>query len=165
MYNALFNKFNIRQVIANKIQNYANTIEDRDVLANIIADAISLMLNDFVTSVGNAYMKENDCSQVRAIADDLHVQIDINEDKQLKHLNLRDTMEAFEQSVETLRFQVFDERCTNMLRRLPLWDNFKRWENRLVIALMYTSDVVEIDEEANEQMKTIFEECRMILNN
>lgn len=52
-----------------------------------------------------------------------------------------------------------------MLRRLPLWDNFKRWENRLVIALMYTSDVVEIDEEANEQMKTIFEECRMILNN
>lgn len=165
MYNALFNKFNIRQVIANKIQNYANTIEDRDVLANIIADAISLMLNDFVTSVGNAYMKENDCSQVRAIADDLHVQIDINEDKQLKRLNLRDTMEAFEQSVETLRFQVFDERCTNMLRRLPLWDNFKRWENRLVIALMYTSDVVEIDEEANEQMKTIFEECRMILNN
>ena len=95
----------------------------------------------------------------------MHVQIDINEDKQLKRLNLRDTMEAFEQSVETLRFQVFDERCTNMLRRLPLWDNFKRWENRLVIALMYTSDVVEIDEEANEQMKTIFEECRMILNN
>ena len=52
-----------------------------------------------------------------------------------------------------------------MLRRLPLWDNFKRWENLLVIGLMFTSDVTEIDEQANEQMKKIIEECRMVLNN
>lgn len=165
MYNVLFKKFNIRQIIANKIQDYANTIEDRDVLSNIIADSISLMLNDFVTSVGRKFMTDEDILHVKTIAEDMHVQVDIQEDSQIEQPNLRDTMEAFEQSVETLRFQVFDEHCRNMLRRLPLWDNFKRWENLLVIGLMFTSDVTEIDEQANEQMRNIIEECRMVLNN
>ena len=165
MYNVLFKKFNIRQMIANKIQDYANTIEDRDVLSNIIADSVSLMLNDFVTSVGRKFMTDEDILHVKTIAEDMHVQVDIQEDSQVEQPNLRDTMEAFEQSVETLRFQVFDEHCRNMLRRLPLWDNFKRWENLLVIGLMFTSDVTEIDEQANEQMRNIIEECRMVLNN
>lgn len=110
-------------------------------------------------------MTDEDILHVKTIAKDMHVQVDIQEDSQVEQPNLRDTMEAFEQSVETLRFQVFDEHCRNMLRRLPLWDNFKRWENLLVIGLMFTSDVTEIDEQANEQMRNIIEECRMVLNN
>ena len=120
---------------------------------------------DEVTSVGRKFMTDEDILHVKTIAEDMHVQVDIQEDSQVEQPNLRDTMEAFEQSVETLRFQVFDEHCRNMLRRLPLWDNFKRWENLLVIGLMFTSDVTEIDEQANEQMRNIIEECRMVLNN
>jgi hypothetical protein len=164
MYGVLYKRFCLQQVIANKIQEYANTIEDRDVLSNIIADSISLLLNDFVTSVGTKLMTSEDKQKSLNNAEELHIQVDIQDDQRQEVPNLKETMEAFEKSVETLRFQAFDQNSQNLLRQLPLWDNFKRWENLLIMALMLTSDVIEIDEAANKEMEIIIDECKSVLN-
>ena len=164
MYGVLYKRFCLQQVIANKIQEYANTIEDRDVLSNIIADSISLLLNDFVTSVGTKLMTSEDKQKSLNNAEELHIQVDIQDDQRQEVPNLKETMEAFEKSVETLRFQAFDQNSQNLLRKLPLWDNFKRWENLLIMGLMLTSDVIEIDEAANKEMEIIIDECKSVLN-
>lgn len=162
LYVTLFRKFNIRQIIATKIQEYANNIEDKDVLSNIIADSVSLLLNDFVTSVGHRLMTDEDKTKITSDAYELCIPVEKIDDSTKAQASLKDTMEAFEKSVETLRFQSFDENSRRMLRRLPLWDNFKRWENMLVMALVFTGEISDINEEANREIGSIIEICKKI---
>ena len=117
-----------------------------------------------MTSVGTKLMTSEDKQKSLNNAEELHIQVDIQDDQRQEVPDLKETMEAFEKSVETLRFQAFDQNSQNLLRKLPLWDNFKRWENLLIMGLMLTSDVIEIDEAANKEMEIIIDECKSVLN-
>lgn len=48
------------------------------------------------------------------------------------------------------------------LMKLPLWDNFQRWENLVTIGLLYASDISHVDPIANAKIKTIIDACEIL---
>ena len=48
------------------------------------------------------------------------------------------------------------------LMKLPLWDNFQRWENLVTIGLLYASDISHVDPIANAKIKTIIDACETL---
>ena len=53
----------------------------------------------------------------------------------------------------------------NILRRLPLYDNFIRWENFLIIGMLLSSDVSTVDPVANGAIKVIIDKCNDLYQN
>ena len=51
------------------------------------------------------------------------------------------------------------------LKKLPLWDNFWRWENLVTIGLLYASDISHIDPAANAKVKMLLEKCETLYMN
>ena len=49
--------------------------------------------------------------------------------------------------------------------KLPLWDNFQRWENLVTIGLLYASDISSVDPIANAKIKEIIDGCNSLYNN
>jgi hypothetical protein len=45
------------------------------------------------------------------------------------------------------------------LMKLPLWDNFQRWENLVTIGLLYASDISHVDPVANAKVKELIDSC------
>jgi hypothetical protein len=43
--------------------------------------------------------------------------------------------------------------------KLPLWDNFQRWENLVTIGLLYASDISHVDPVANAKVKELIDSC------
>ena len=44
------------------------------------------------------------------------------------------------------------------LMKLPLWDNFQRWENLVTIGLLYASDISHVDPIANAKVKKLIDD-------
>ena len=58
-----------------------------------------------------------------------------------------------------------DEIDRSTLMKLPLWDNFQRWENLVTIGLLYASDISSVDPIANAKIKEIIDGCNSLYNN
>ena len=61
-----------------------------------------------------------------------------------------------------IRYSNIDEIDKVSLMKLPLWDNFQRWENLVTIGLIYASDISQVDPVANGKVKELIESCESL---
>ena len=50
----------------------------------------------------------------------------------------------------------------SVLRQLPFWNNYQRWENFVIIGLIYSSDISHCDPICNERVKALIDQSEML---
>ena len=158
MITSLLKKLGVRNVIAKKIDLYCKVFGVNE-QPNAIADYASLTLNNFVSSVGRNYISDHDIASIRAKAEKCHVNVDLSPSAwkyERKPQSLLTTLSAFDDAADIEKVSM------TTLMRLPLWDNFQRWENLVTIGLLYASDISHVDPIANAKVKNLMEECETL---
>ncbi|MCR4800974.1 MAG: putative virulence factor, partial [Bacteroidales bacterium] len=157
----LFKRFDITRKISEKISDYVKRYGTKAAL-NAIADAVSFELNNFVTSVGREYMSDSDIQTIKEKARVCDVSI---------RTDLVSSKSSVEQPQDIINALTVMERSKNlneidgeMLRKLPFWDNFYKWENFVTMGLLFTSDVVNFDPVANAAIGDIIGKTRALYN-
>ena len=118
-----------------------------------------MTLNNFVSSVGRKYINDEDVDNIRAKADKCHIKVDLSSSAWnvvRKPQPLLQTLSAFDAASD------IDTVDKSTLMKLPLWDNFQRWENLVTIGLLYASDISHVDPIANAKIKTIIDACETL---
>lgn len=158
MLTALLKKLGVKKVISERIDRYCKVFSLNE-QPNAIADYASLTLNNFVSSVGRSYMDDNDVEAIRTKAEKCHVVVDLSPSAWnvvRKPQSLVTTLSAFDDAAN------IDNVSMETLMKLPLWDNFQRWENLVTIGLLYASDISHVDPVANAKVRTLLEECETL---
>lgn len=158
MLTALLKKLGVKKVISERIDRYCKVFNINE-QPNAIADYASLTLNNFVSSAGRSYMGDNDVEAIRTKAEKCHVVVDLSPstwDVVRKPQSLLATLSAFDDAAN------IDDVSMETLMKLPLWDNFQRWENLVTIGLLYASDISHVDPVANAKVKELLEECETL---
>lgn len=158
MLTALLKKLGVRQTIAQRIDKYC-TVFSLNEQCNAIADYASLTLNNFVSSVGRDYIPDGDMDSIRLKAEKCHVNVDLSPSAwsvSRKPQPLRETLNAFDKAAD------IDKVDMQTLMKLPLWNNFQRWQNLVSIGLLYASDISHTDPVANARVKELRDECETL---
>jgi hypothetical protein len=72
---------------------------------------------------------------------------------------LLQTLQAFDESANIVNQ---DNINMDVLRKLPLWDNFQRWQNLVTVGLIYASDISHCNPVANAKIKAIMDNCQSL---
>ena len=158
---SLLKKLGVRKIISEKIDRYCNVFSLNE-QPNAIADFASLTLNNFVSSVGRNYINDSEIADINAKAQKCHLSIDTAPDTWdvvRKPRPLIQTLKAFDESANIVNQDVIN---MDVLRKLPLWDNFQRWQNLITIGLIYASDISRCDPVANAKIKSIMDKCQIL---
>ena len=158
MLTSLLKKLGVKKIISEKIDRYCKVFSINE-QPNAIADYASLTLNNFVSSAGRNYMGDKDIEAIRAKADKCHVTIDLSPtawNVVSRPQSLLTTLEAFDKASNINNVSM------ETLMKLPLWNNFKRWENLVTIGLLYASDISHVDPVANAKVKVLLEKCESL---
>ena len=158
MLTSLLKKLGVKNVISERIDRYCKVFSINE-QPNAIADYASLTLNNFVSSAGRNYMSDNDVEAIRAKAEKCHVAVDLSPSTWnvvRKPQSLLTTLLAFDDAAN------IDNVSMDTLMKLPLWDNFQRWENLVTVGLLYASDISHVDPVANAKVKVLLEECETL---
>ena len=158
MLTSLLNKLGVRNVIAEKIDRYCKVFGTNE-QPNAIADYASLTLNNFVSSVGRNYISDHDTESIRTKAEKCHVNVDLSPSAwnvERKPQSLLATLGAFDDAADIEKVSM------TTLMKLPLWDNFQKWENLVTIGLLYASDISHVDPIENAEVKKLIEECETL---
>lgn len=161
MLAALLKKMGIRKVISSHIDRYCKVFNVYE-QPNAIADYASLTLNNFVSTVGRSNINDEESAQIKKKAERCHIEVDLSPSAWnvvRKPQPLLQTLSAFDAASK------IDEVDRSLLSKLPLWDNFQRWENLVTIGLLYASDISNVDPVANAKIKEIIEKCNSLYNN
>lgn len=161
MLTSLLKKLGVKKVISQKIDRYCKVFSLNE-QPNAIADYASLTLNNFISSVGRNYMNDGEIATIRTKADNCHVNVDLSPNAWNavhKPQSLLSTLTAFDEAAK------IDKVSMETLKKLPLWDNFWRWENLVTIGLLYASDISHIDPAANAKVKKLLEKCETLYMN
>lgn len=152
----LLNKLGVKKYISDKINRYY-TVFDMNALPNAIADYASLILNNFVSTVGREYMSDEDMMNVSQKAKTCQLEIDLSpasSSHNIKPQPLLEVLSALDQSRDEMNNSRID---LTTLKKLPFWDSYQRWENFITIGLLYASDISHVDPVANASMKDIID--------
>ena len=152
----LFNKLNVRRSISSKITRYTEIFSEAEQV-NAISDFTALTLNNFVSTVGRQYMSDDEIDELKDKAQNCKLPVDFSSagwDKVRKPQPLIETLKVFDESATIVNQGRID---INVLRRLPFWNNFQRWENFVIIGLIYSSDISHCDPVCNEKVRTLIE--------
>lgn len=158
---SLLNKLGVRKIISEKIDRYCNVFSLNE-QPNAIADYTSLTLNNFVSSVGRNYINNNEIEDINAKAQKCNLSIDTAPDTWdvvRKPRPLIQTLKAFDDSASIINQDIIN---MDVLRKLPLWDNFQRWQNLVTIGLIYASDISRCDPVANAKIEAIMNNCQTL---
>lgn len=158
MLTSLLKKLGVKKVISERIDRYCKVFSINE-QPNAIADYASLTLNNFVSSAGRSYMGDNEVEAIRAKAEKCHVAVDLSPSTWnvvRKPQSLLTTLAAFDDAAN------IDNVSMDTLMKLPLWDNFQRWENLVTIGLLYASDISHVDPVENAKVKELLEECETL---
>lgn len=150
----LFNKLGITKVLSERISRYTELFSENE-QPNAIGDYTSLTLNNFVSSVGRSYMSDDEITSIKAKADSCRLNIDVSPtswEKTRKPQPLIETLKVFDESASIVNQNRID---INMLHQLPFWRNYQRWENLVIIGLIYSSDISHCDPECNNKVKDL----------
>lgn len=151
---ALFDKLDVRRLLSERITRYTELFSESE-QPNAIGDYASLTLNNFVSSVGRNYMSDDAITSIKTKASDCRLIVDlspINWERTRKPQSLVDTLRVLDESAAIVNQGRID---INILRQLPFWDNYTRWENLLIIGLIYSSDIAHCDPVCNERVRTL----------
>lgn len=155
MLSALLKKMGVKNVISERIDRYCKVFSLNE-QPNAIADYASLTLNNFVSSVGRNYISDSEVESIKAKAEKCHITVDLSPtawNVVRRQQPLLQTLSAFDAASN------IDKVDKESLMKLPLWDNFQRWENLVTIGLLYASDISHVDPVANAKVKKLIEEC------
>ena len=158
MLTSLLKKLDVKDIIEERIDRYCKVFSTNE-QPNAIADYASLTLNNFVSSVGRDYMKDSDVDAINAKANKCHISVNLDSSAwatQRKPQSLLVTLAAFDDATD------IDNVSLDTLMKLPLWDNFQRWENLVTIGLLYASDISHVDPVENAKVKSLMEECEQL---
>jgi len=160
MLTALMNKLGLRKKMTNRIGQYCTMFSINE-QPNAIADYVSLTLNNFVSSVGREYIPDGELNTVKTKAEKCGIQVDLSRDAwEVRHKRqpLLDTLKAFEAATDISN--VSEEE----LKRLPFWNNFRRWQNLVTIGLLYANDISHVDPIENAKTKKMIDENNTLYN-
>ena len=154
----------VKREIVNSISEYQKLFPLDD-QPNAIAAMVSLILNNFVSSFGRKYMTEENINAVRTKSEICKIKVDVS-DKGLQYTpkpqSIEDVLNTLTESEAIIRDGMGSPHTREVLRKLPLYDNFVRWENFLLIGMLLSSEVSNVDPIANGAMKTIIENCKAL---
>jgi hypothetical protein len=161
MLSALLKKMGVRKILSERIDHYCKVFSLNE-QPNAIADYAALTLNNFVSSVGSNYIGDDEIEAIRSKAETCHIKVDLTPtawNVVRKPQPLLQTLSAFDAASN------INEVDKISLMKLPLWDNFQRWENLVTIGLLYASDISQIDPLANAKIKELIENCKSLYEN
>jgi hypothetical protein len=150
----LFDKLKLRRQISEKIGEYLNIFSENE-QPNVIGDYASLILNKFVSSVGRSYMSDDAITMIEAKAADCRIPVDTSPmswERTRKSQSLIETLQVLDESADIINKGRID---MTVLRKLPFWNNYKRWENLVLIGLIYSSDISHCDPKCNEKVESL----------
>lgn len=159
MYQTLLQKFGIKKQISLNIARYDKIFGTKERL-NAIADYTALELNNFISTVGRKYMTELHIQEIEKKASICNIKLDLSAqgiEVTRKKQPLVDALNALDASVDIMRKPEFNEVDMQTLRQLPLWDNFQRWQNLLLIGLILSSGVSTKNPEENQAVKKMID--------
>ena len=146
----------VREVISEKITRYTEIFAENE-QPNAIGDYAALTLNNFVSTVGRSYMSDDEIDELKTKAQNCKLPVDFSPagwDKTRKSQSLVDTLKIFDDSAKIVNQGHID---MSILRQLPFWNNYQRWENLVIIGLIYSSDISHCDPICNERVKDLIE--------
>ena len=158
MLTGLLKKMTIKKVLSEKIDRYCKVFSQNEQI-NAIADFASLTLNNFVSSVGRNYIENREIDDLKVKAEKCGIEVDLSPSawKVVRTSQpLIQTLEAFDAASN------INEVDRNTLMKLPLWDNFQKWQNLITIGLLYASDISNVNPIANAKIKDIIERCEIL---
>lgn len=161
MLSALLKKLGVKNALSERIDRYCKVFSLNE-QPNAIADYAALTLNNFVSSVGRNYISDNEVESIKIKADKCHIKVDLSPetwDVVRKPRPLLQTLSAFDAASN------IDDVDKDSLMKLPLWDNFQRWENLVTIGLLYAGDISHVDPIANAKVKELIERCGSLYEN
>ena len=152
----LFNKLEVGKLISAKITRYTEIFSENE-QPNAIGDYAALTLNNFVSSVGTQYMTDDEIDDLKIKANKCRLSVDFSPagwNKIRKRQPLIETLKIFDESATIVNQNHID---ISVLRQLPFWSNYQRWENFVIIGLIYSSDISHCDPICNEKVKALIE--------
>ena len=147
----LFTKLGVASVIDEKIARYIDVF-DIEGQPNVIGDYASLTLNNFVSNVGRNFMKEADLQAIKEKAAVCRLNVDLSSeglDKNNRRQPLIDTLKRLDESASIINNARID---TQVLRHLPFWKNYEKWQNFLLIGLICASDISNVNTQSNDRI-------------
>ena len=157
----LFNKLNIREKIATKISRYLELFSENE-QPNAVGDYASLTLNNFVSTVGRHYMSDDEIINLNKQAEKCRLAVDsspIGWNKTNSPQPLIETLKILDASAKIMNNGQID---IAILRQLPFWNNYQRWENFVIIGLIYSSDISHCDPVSNEKVRTLINQSNLL---
>lgn len=158
-FQVLLKKLGIKRRISENIAKYEKMFSVNERL-NAIADYASLELNNFISTVGRKFMNSEHIEEIKKKAAICHISVDLSSEgiePARTRQNLTDALEALDYSTDIMRQPSYNSADMETLRRLPLWDNFQRWQNLLIIGMILSSGVSERDPMENHAVKEIID--------
>ena len=92
------------------------------------------------------------------------LEVDLSEKASTTSYNKRpieEVLSVLDESAELLKESNVDK---SALEKLPLWSNFMKWENCVIIGLLYASDISDVNPVANNEMGELIEACDKLYN-
>ena len=155
MFEKLFSKIDLSNVIARHIRGYVDGHGKTDLPYEIVADISAELLNRCVQSVGFDYFDDAEITSLKQA-----------NDKNALGL-VFETVTETETTLEKMFYRV--ENWTDILksnpeemRLLPSYKNYIDWYNRLKIGFVSVCDIPNYDVAANERLGKIIKECSAI---
>lgn len=158
-FQTLLKKMGIKQRISENIAKYEKMFSVNERL-NAIADYASLELNNFISTVGRKFMNPEHIEEIKKKAALCDISVDLSSEgiePARTRQNLTDALEALDHSTDIMRQPSYNAADMEILRRLPLWDNFQRWQNLLMIGMILSSGVSDRDPKENHAVKEIID--------
>lgn len=156
----------VKREITQKISSYQQ-IFPLDDQPNAVAAVVSLILNNFVSSFGRKYMTQDNINAVNTKASICNINVDLTDNGLQftpKQQSIEDVLNTLSESEEIVHSGMGTPDTRRTLRKLPLYDNFMRWQNFLLIGMLLASDVSTVDPVSNNAIKTIIETCKKLYN-
>lgn len=157
----LFNKLDIRKHISSKITRYTEIFSENE-QCNAIGDFSALTLNNFISSVGREYMSDMEIGDLKIKAQNCNIPVDFSPTNWViarKPQSLLDTLKVFDDSSSLVNQGHID---INILRKLPFWNNYQKWENFVIIGLIYSSDISHTDPFCNEKVRDLIDRSQKL---
>ena len=158
-FQTLLTKLNIKRILSENIAKYEVMFNVNERL-NAIADYASLELNNFISTVGRKFMTTEHIEDIKGKAARCGISVDLSSqgfEPARKKQVLADALAALDSSTDIMRQPSYNAADMEVLRRLPLWDNFQRWQNLLIVGMILSSGVSSKDPVENNTLKELRE--------
>ena len=153
---SLFRTLGVHNKLAERITRYTDLFSESE-QPNAIGDYASLVLNNFVSSVGREYMTPADLRTISEKAQVCHLPVDVTidaSDKTRRRQPLLETLKVLDDASRIVKDHIMD---MSVLRKLPFWSNYHRWENAVFSGLLMASDISKTDPVCNGKIKDIID--------